>query len=163
MPRSSERFRARAALLAAACRRAEGPAARERGSAVVEFVALGLLVLVPVVYFVLTVGSLQGASFAAVGAADHAAKSFAQAPDEAAAHAAAEASVRVAMADFGLAGHTASLELACDRDPCLQAGAAVSARVHVEVPLPLSPTGQGFGLTVGRVDASATQIVGRFR
>ena len=148
MPRSSDRPR-------------QSPA--EEGSAVVEFVALGFLVLVPVVYFVLTVGALQGASFAAVGAADHAAKSFAQASDEKAAHAAAEASVRVAMADFGLAEHSARLELACDRSPCLQAGAAVSARVHVDVPLPLNPVGHAFGLTIGRVDASATQIVGRFR
>ena len=163
MRRSSDVRRSLCLGLAAARRGARAAASGDRGSAVVEFVALGLLVLVPVVYFVLTVGSLQGASFAAVGAADHAAKSFAQAPDEAAAHAAAEASVRVAMADFGLAEHSARLELACDRNPCLQAGAAVSARVHVAVPLPLSPAGQGLGLTVGRVDASATQIVGRFR
>ena len=160
---SSERFPGWAARLAAAWRARQGPATGERGSAVVEFVALGLLVLVPVVYFVVTVGTLQGASFAAVGAADHAAKSFVQAPDEAAAHAAAEASVRIAMADFGLSDHTARLELSCDRAPCLQAGAAVSARVHVDVPLPLSPAGPGFGLSVGRVEASATQIVGRFR
>ncbi|GAB4099792.1 hypothetical protein [Sinomonas halotolerans] len=141
-----------------------GPPARgEDGSAVVEFVFLGLMVLVPVVYFVLTVGSLQGAAFAAAGAADHAAKSYAQAADEEAAHAAAAASVRVAMADFGMAGHSARLELSCDRSPCLQAGAAVSATVHVDVPLPFSPVAEGFGLTVGRVDASATQIVGRFR
>ncbi|WP_245827950.1 hypothetical protein [Sinomonas mesophila] len=163
MRRSHDRLRAQVSRLAAARRSAGCATAGEEGSAVVEFVALGLLVLVPVVYFVLTVGSLQGASFAAVGAADHAAKSFAQAADEEAAHSAAEASVRVAMADFGIVEHSARLELACDRDPCLQAGAAVSARVHVEVPLPLIPSGQGFGLTVGRVDASATQFVGRFR
>lgn len=139
------------------------PSPAEDGSAVVEFVFLGLLLLVPVVYFVLTVASLQGASFAAAGAADHAAKAFAQARDEASARAAAEASVRVAMADFGLAEGAARLEVACDRSPCLQAGAAVRTAVRVEVPLPLTPVGPGFGLTVGRVDAAATQIVGRFR
>lgn len=140
-----------------------GPGGGESGSAVVEFVFLGVLLLVPVVYFVITVAALQGASFAATGAADHAAKSFARAADDASARASAEAAVKVAMADFGLADHTAHLELTCDRSPCLQAGAAVRAAVRVDVPLPFSPVAQGFGLTVGRVDASATQIVGRFR
>lgn len=139
------------------------PGSSESGSAVVEFVFLGVLLLVPVVYFVITVAALQGASFAATGAADHAAKSFARAADDASARTAAEAAVTVAMADFGLSDHTARLELTCDRSPCLQAGAAVRAVVRVDVPLPFSPVTPGFGLTVGRVDASATQIVGRFR
>jgi hypothetical protein len=39
----------------------------------------------------------------------------------------------------------------------------VQATVHVEVPLPFSPVSSGFGLTIGRIEASATQIVGRFR
>lgn len=138
-------------------------AAGESGSAAVEFVFLGVLLLVPVVYFVITVAALQGASFAAAGAADHAAKTFAQAADEGAGRAAAEASVRVAMADFALAEHSVRLELTCDRSPCLQAGAAVRAVVRVDVPLPFSPVTEGFGLTVGRVDASVTQIAGRFR
>lgn len=149
--------------LGAVRRRLARAAHGESGSAVVEFVFLGLVLLVPVVYFVITVAALQGASFAAAGAADHAAKTFAQAKDEAAARAAAESSVRVAMSDFGLAEHTARLEVACDRSPCLQAGAAVHAVVRVDVPLPFSPVTAGFGLTVGRVDAAATQIVGRFR
>ncbi|MDP9885504.1 hypothetical protein J2W21_003027 [Sinomonas atrocyanea] len=144
-------------------RLARAAALGEDGSAVVEFVFLGVLLLVPVVYFVLTVAALQGASFAAAGAADHAAKAFAQAADDASAHAAAEASVRVALSDFGLAEQSARLEVACDRSPCLQAGTAVRASVHVDVPLPLSPVTSAFGLTVGRIDASATQIVGRFR
>ncbi|GAB2734840.1 hypothetical protein [Sinomonas soli] len=144
-------------------RRIRGDARGEGGSAVVEFVFLGVLLLVPVVYFVLTVAALQGASFAAAAAADHAAKTFARAADESSAHAAAAVSVRVALADFGLAEQTSRLEVACDREPCLQAGAVVRASVHVEVPLPFSPVTSAFGLTVGRIDASATQIVGRFR
>lgn len=144
-------------------RRLRGAARGEGGSAVVEFVILGVLLLVPVVYFVITVAALQGASFAAAGAADHAAKTFARAPDEASARAAAEASVRVALADFGLTERSARLEVTCDRTPCLEAGTAVRARVHIDVPLPFSPVTSAFGLTVGRIDASATQIVGRFR
>ena len=163
MPRFSDGPAPKAGPRAALLDRFRGLAAGEGGSAVVEFVFLGLILLVPVVYFVLTVAALQGASFAATGAADHAAKSFAQAADEAAARTAAESAVRVAMSDFGLAEHSARLVLACDRSPCLQAGAAVLAPVHVEVPLPFSPVSSGFGLSIGRIEASATQIVGRFR
>jgi Na+-transporting methylmalonyl-CoA/oxaloacetate decarboxylase gamma subunit len=148
--------------VASALRRCRNEAAEE-GSAVVEFVFLGLMLLVPVVYFVLTVSALQGASFAATGAADHAAKTFAQAGDEAAARGAAQAAVELAMSDFGLAEHSTRLEIGCDRTPCLQAGGAVKAIVRVDVPLPFSPVTSGLGLTVGRIEASATQIVGRFR
>ncbi|WP_375134948.1 TadE/TadG family type IV pilus assembly protein, partial [Arthrobacter sp. HMWF013] len=49
-----------------------GPA--EQGSAVVEFTFLALLLMVPLVYFIITIGQLQGGSFAVVGAADQAAK-----------------------------------------------------------------------------------------
>src|SRR6478752_1023292 len=61
----------------------------ERGSAVVEFTFLCLLLMVPVVYFIITVGLLQGGSFAVVGAADQAAKVYVAQPDAASGRAAA--------------------------------------------------------------------------
>ena len=48
----------------------------ERGSAVVEFTFLALLLMVPLVYFIITVSQIQGGSFAVVGAADQAAKVY---------------------------------------------------------------------------------------
>src|SRR5213080_4024602 len=62
----------------------------ERGSAVVEFTFLSLLLMVPLVYFIITVGQIQGGSFAVVGAADQAAKVFVAQPDAQSAQAAAE-------------------------------------------------------------------------
>ncbi|XTR52881.1 hypothetical protein ACOM2C_06605 [Pseudarthrobacter sp. So.54] len=56
----------------------------ERGSAVVEFTFLSLLLMVPLVYFIITMAQLQGGSFAVVGAADQAAKVFVAQPDAAA-------------------------------------------------------------------------------
>lgn len=137
--------------------------AGDRGSAVVEFVVLGALLFVPVVYFVVTAGMLQGASYAAAGAADHAAKVFVRAPDSTAARASAEASVRVAMADFKVEDTAWTLNVSCDRPHCLEPGGAVTVSVAVDVPLPLSPDLGAGPLTAGRVSASATQIVGRFR
>ncbi|MEO8284541.1 MAG: hypothetical protein ABI568_14255, partial [Pseudarthrobacter sp.] len=71
---------------------------REEGSAVVEFTFLALLVMVPLVYFIITVGQIQGGSFAVVGAADQAAKVFVAQPDAESGHAAAEQAVLIALA-----------------------------------------------------------------
>ena len=57
--------------------------------------------MVPLVYFIITVGQLQGGSFAVVGAADQAAKVFVAQPDAASGRAAAEQAVLLALADHG--------------------------------------------------------------
>ncbi len=86
----------------------------ERGSAVVEFTFLCLLLMVPVVYFIITVGQLQGGSFAVVGAADQAAKVYVAQPDAASGRAAAEQAVQLALADYGHPAENASLETSCE-------------------------------------------------
>lgn len=135
----------------------------EHGGAVVEFVLLGALLLVPVVYFVLTVGTLQGASYAAAGAADHAAKMFVRAADPASARANAEASVSLAMSDFAMDASAWTMSVACDRQACLEAGAVVTVTVDVDVSLPLAPDLGSGPLRAARVGATASQVVGRFR
>ena len=55
----------------------DSPDANEDGSAAVEFVFLGVLLLIPLVYLILTAGQVQGAAYAMVGAAEHAAKVYA--------------------------------------------------------------------------------------
>ncbi|NUP75277.1 MAG: hypothetical protein HOQ07_11615 [Sinomonas sp.] len=135
----------------------------DTGSAVVEFVLLGTLLLVPIVYFVLTVGVIQGASFAAAGAADHAAKAFVSSPDAGAARRAADSAVEVSMADFGMDSATWAVTIACDRSDCLEAGAAVTVAVSVKVPLPMVPSRGTAPTALGTVSAHATQMVGRFR
>ncbi|MGN6403197.1 hypothetical protein [Sinomonas sp.] len=135
----------------------------ESGSAAVEFVMFGLVLLVPVVYFVVTVGVLQAASFAAVGAADHAAKAFVRSPDLQSAHRAAQAAGRVAAADFGIEPGGVTVSIACDRSDCLEAGTAVTVTVEMQAPLPLAPSFGAGGLSVGRAVSSSTQFAGRFR
>ena len=76
-------------------------ASPEQGSAVVEFVFLSALLMVPLVYFIITVGQIQGGSFAVVGAADQAAKVYVAQPDAASGRAAAEQAVLLALADYG--------------------------------------------------------------
>lgn len=135
----------------------------ERGSAVVEFTFLALLLMVPVVYFIITVSQIQGGSFAVVGAADQAAKVYVAQPDEASALAAAEQAVAIALRDFGHGPEAASVGVACAPADCQSAGSAVSVTVRLRVPLPFLPFNEGFRLGATEVEASSTQLVGRFR
>ncbi|WP_445153924.1 hypothetical protein ACTWLI_11175 [Arthrobacter sp. Hor0625] len=142
---------------------AEADTNAERGSAVVEFTFLSLLLMVPVVYFIITVGQLQAGSFAVVGAADQAAKVYVAQPDAAAGRAAAEQAVRLALADYGQPAENASLETSCVPADCAAAGSAVTATVRLTVPLPFIPFNDTLRLDAGHLSATATQMVGRFR
>lgn len=136
----------------------------QRGSAVVEFTFLGLLLMVPVVYFIITVGQIQGGSFAVVGAADQAAKVFVTQPDATSGRAAAEQATMIALADYGHSAANASVEIRCDSGAdCMAAGSAVTVTVRLTVPLPFVPFGEALRLNASQLNASATQIVGRFR
>ncbi|WP_160664734.1 hypothetical protein [Pseudarthrobacter sp. ATCC 49987] len=135
----------------------------ERGSAVVEFTFLSLLLMVPLVYFIITMGQLQGGSFAVVGAADQAAKVFVAQPDAGAGRAAAEQAVLLALADHGHPAADAHIETTCEPADCMAAGSAVTVTVHLTVPLPFVPFSEVLDLNAGQLSASATQLVGRFR
>ena len=133
----------------------------ERGSAVVEFTFLALLLMVPLVYFVITVGQIQGGSFAVVGAADQAAKVYIAQPDAGTAQAAAERAVFLALSDFGHEPGRANMTTSCEPADCNAAGSAVTVTVSLNVPLPFLPFADG--LSAAEVQASATQLVGRYR
>lgn len=135
----------------------------EEGSAVVEFTFLALLLMVPVVYFIITIGQLQGGSFAVVGAADQAAKVFVAQPDAKSAHAAAEQAAVIALADFGHEAGQARVSTRCEPADCQSPGTAVTVTVNLTVTLPFVPFSDDFRLSASEVEASSTQLVGRFR
>jgi Flp pilus assembly protein TadG len=135
----------------------------EQGSAVVEFTFLALLLMVPLVYFIITMGQIQGGSFAVVGAADQAAKVYVAQPDSSSAEAAAEQAVAIALADFGHRPEEASVAISCHPVDCQAAGTVVTASVRLAVPLPFIPFGDSLRLSATEVEASATQVVGKFR
>ncbi len=112
---------------------------RDEGSAVVEFVVLGVLLLVPVVYLVVALGRLQAASFATDGGARAAARAFVTAPDAETGAARARAAVRLALLDQGLPSPGDALTVECARQPCLTPAGRVVARVSVDVVLPGMP------------------------
>lgn len=135
----------------------------ERGSAVVEFTFFGLLLLVPVVYFVMTISQIQSGAFAVVGAADQAAKVYVLHTEETEATAAAGQAVNIALADHGHAIDRATVAVSCDRPECTSAGSTITVTVSLRIPLPFTPFQDTLRLDASTVSASATQVVGRFR
>ncbi|WP_435735436.1 pilus assembly protein [Cellulosimicrobium sp. PMB13] len=133
--------RALRALVGRALGPRPGEDGAERGNAVVEFLGVALVLLVPVMYLVLTLGRVQAATFAVEGSAREAARAFVTAPSSADGASRAVAAVGIALGDQGFTevDPAAALAVTCSAQPCLQPGSEVAAHVRVEVPLPLVP------------------------
>jgi hypothetical protein len=117
-------------------RRAGGDA----GSAVVEFVSLSLLLLLPLVYLVLCLGRVQAASYAVDGAARQAARAYVTASQEQDAERRAAVAVRLGLLDQGFDVDPArALTVTCPGVQCLRPGERVSVRVRIDVVLPGVP------------------------
>lgn len=112
------------------------------GSAIVEFLGITLILLVPTVYLVLVLGRVQAAAFAAESAVAQSARAFVVAEDLAAAERAAVASARLALEDQGFDGSTAAdaLRVECSSAPCRAAGSTVATHIAIDVALPLVPS-----------------------
>lgn len=110
----------------------------EEGSAIVEFVFLGVLMLVPLIYLVMALGRVQAGSYAVSTAAREAGRAFvtANAGEDAAAR--AHAASAVAFGDQGF-DDMGSLDISCSTSPCLTPDARIETTAHVSVPLPLIP------------------------
>ena len=112
----------------------------EEGSALIELVWLGILLLIPLVYVIVSVFEVQRGSFAAAGAARAAARAFALAPDDATGWSRVDPAVQQVMSDHHVAS-PASVGLTCGGLPdCHAPGAVVTVTVSTSVPLPLLPT-----------------------
>ncbi|TFD89426.1 hypothetical protein E3T61_10955 [Cryobacterium lactosi] len=136
----------------------------ERGSASLEFITAGLILLVPLVYLVLAMSVLQGGAFAVEGAARQAARVYVQAPSVGDAEARAERAVLVGLADYGIDATDAQVNITCAGDSvCLSRRSVVTVTVRVVVDLPFVPAviTQSNGGSVP-LEASATQTVSRF-
>lgn len=135
------------------------------GSAPLEFLSAGVLLLVPLVYLVLTLSALQSAAFATEGAAAAAVRVLSRSdPSAAEASERAEAAAGVALADFGIPLERAEFELRCAPvADCRETGGVLTVTVRTDVPLPLLPPwfGAALPLTVP-VQSVVAQPVTRF-
>lgn len=119
----------------------EGRTARtEGGSAVVEFLLVAMVLLIPLVYLVLMAAQLQAGTFATTIAAREAARAFVTAPTQASASDRALAAASLTLEDFGFGDQVDdAVDIACSSVPCIQPGATVTVTTTVVVALPLVP------------------------
>lgn len=135
------------------------------GTATLEFITAGLILLVPLVYLVLSMSAIQGGAFAVEGAARQAVRVFVQADTLPEAEEQAELAVRFALADYGLDAGDAAVAVSCAPRPddCLTRLSTVTITVAMTVPLPVLPAVLTGGTPLGvPVHSGATEQVSRF-
>ena len=120
----------------------------ERGSAIVEFVFIALVVFLPLVYVIAGFSAVQRGVFAANAAAREAGRAMGTAPDPVSGQARAQAAVALAVADQSVQATDVGLAYApvgsgCDAAgsyaPALTPGEEFSVCVTVTVRIPLLP------------------------
>jgi Flp pilus assembly protein TadG len=120
----------------------------ERGSALVEFVFIALVVFVPLVYLVAGFSAVQRGVFASTAAAREAGRALGTAPDPVSGQARAERAVQLAVADQSVEATDVRLAYAAPGAGCAGAGAyrptltpgeTFSVCVTVTVRIPLLP------------------------
>ncbi|MFJ2544369.1 TadE family protein [Microbacterium sp. NPDC087589] len=112
------------------------------GSAALEFIAVGVILLVPLVYLITALGAIQEQTLGVEAAARHTARAIALAPDAATAAMRSEQVLASISDQYGI--DTESIEVSVTCAPievaCPSAGATVSVSVATSVSLPLVPT-----------------------
>ena len=142
-----------------------GAPGSEAGSASLEFITAGMILLVPLVYLVLALSSLQGGALAVEGAARQAARVYVQAPDQATATERARRAVAFALEDYGLDAGDAEVQIECSGGSggCLGRQSLVTVTVRIGIALPLVPDLLALEQSASvPMTAASTQVVSRF-
>lgn len=130
----------------------------DTGSAALEFITVGVILLVPFVYLILTLGSVQSQLLGAEAAARHAARLMSTASDATDATHRAERAVTTAIDEYGMQRETVNLQLRCvpAAAMCPSPGAVVIVTVTTQVSLPFVPSIFGLDRTTAiHLEASA--------
>lgn len=136
----------------------------QRGSALVEFCWVGLILFIPITWIVLSVFEVQRGAFAVNGAARAAARAYALSPDDATGAARAQAVVDQTLADQGGEGQAGQVHVSCEPFPhdCHAGTSLITVRIESGVTIPFLPSlladsQRSFGLT-----ATHTVPIGQF-
>lgn len=115
-------------------------AGSDDGNAIVEFVYLAVLLMLPLAYVLLTVFRVQQAAYAVSSAAREAGRVYATSDNVADASGRAYSAARIVMQDSNLSLAPENLEVSCSPSPCgLQPGSQVNVVMTYRVSLPLVP------------------------
>lgn len=133
------------------------------GSASVEFVALGVLLLVPLTYLMVTVFAVQSAAYGVSAAARDAGRAYVQASADQDPSEVAYWAAWVALQDHGIDLAPDQMTITCSATPCLTPGAVVNVSVAIDVDLPLVPDVFGEAPASVSVEGRHAAVVDQFR
>lgn len=113
----------------------------DQGSAAIEFLLLSLALLVPLVYLVLALGSIQSHALGVEAASRHLARTMAVSADPVRAQEASERVVAHIAREYGIDPQTITVSVSCSdvTASCPSAGTIVRVTVTAEAVLPLVP------------------------
>lgn len=113
----------------------------DAGSAALEFITVGVILLVPLIYLVVVVGTIQEQMLGAEAASRHIARAIALAPDAASAAARGDVVLAEVIDEYGLDPEAVDLSLSCTPSgvECPSAGATIIVTVATRVRLPFVP------------------------
>lgn len=137
--------RARACRLQRCIRdRLRGAGGPDDGNALVEFLGAAVILMIPTLYLILTLGRVQAAAFAVQGAAKDAGRALSVSDSVDDGLARARSAVGVALADQGFDGTdpTTALTVACSAG-CLDPGTEIATTVRIDVAFPGLGSGPG--------------------
>lgn len=112
--------------------------ADDGGSALIEFIVIGLLLTLPVFYLVITLARLQAGTYAVAAAARESSRMFVTADRDASGETRSQAAGSMAFADQGFPGE-GSVQMRCSKHPCLSPDSVIEGVADLDVELPLIP------------------------
>ncbi len=156
-PAGSRRLRLVARLRGRLDRAGAAGSTLQAGSAIVEFVFLAVLMMVPLFYFVMVLARLQAGAYGVSAAAREAGRAYVTAPVPALAWSRAESAAGLAFADQGFKDG-AVITMGCEVQPCWRPAGRITITATVSVPMPLVPAFFS-GLVPMQVPVTATHVV----
>lgn len=143
----------------------ETPTAGEAGSASLEFLVVAVILLVPIVYLIVALGTIQQQALGVETGARQLARTVATAPDAAVARDRSSRVIDEIVAEYGIDPTALAVSATCDpgAPSCPEPGALVRVTLRTSVALPLVPPVLGLDrATRVSVEASAVHRVSRF-
>ena len=142
-----------------------GPDRGEDGSALVELSWLGILLLIPMLWIVVSVFEVQRGAFAVSGAARAAGRAYALAPTDAEGRARAQAAAHQALADQGVGDAPLDVEITCTPypDDCHNGTSVITVVVSSRVDLPLMPEMLGGDAPSFALDSTHSVPIGQYQ
>lgn len=137
----------------------------DTGSAALEFLVVGLILLVPIVYLIVTLGIIQRQALGVEAASRHLARIVATSEPEEAGRA-MNVVIDAIVDEYGIDGRTVRVRTSCapSAHGCPSPGAVVSVVVQAEVRLPLVPDLWGLDeMARVPVESTGVQRVSRLR